>query len=108
MEVSITVKNVSALLYELSTDVDPDRDERLLTEITVDDIRLAVRALGFLIAQPKATCFVTDLIAELDPGSDEDKARIYKVINRFNGVFCVGSVGYIGINIATAQNDELT
>jgi hypothetical protein len=108
MEVSLTVKNVSALLYELSTDFTPETDDSGPDEITPDDLRIAIRALGYIIAQPKATCFATDLIAEMDCHSDILKKNVYRIINRFAGVFCMGSAGNISVNIATAQNDELT
>lgn len=108
MVVSLTVKNVSALLYELSTDVDPERDLQGPSVITADDMRIAIRVLGYLIAQPNAACFATDLLAEMDTGSHEQNRHVYQIINRFAGVFCSSGLGRYAINIATAQNDELT
>lgn len=107
MEIRLTVKNVSALLYELSTDVDPERDLQGPNEITADDMRIAIRILGYLIAQPNGACFSTDLLAEMDTNSREQNRHIYQIMNRFAGVFCSSGLGTYAINIATAQNDEL-
>lgn len=108
MEVSLTVKNVSALLHELATDIVPETDIAGPDEITADDMRIAIRILGYLISQPGAMCFATDLFAAMDADSREEKRQIYQVVNRFSGVFCSSGLGNYAINIATAQNDELT
>lgn len=107
----LTVKEVSALLYSLATDVDPENDCQGPNEISADDLRIAVKVLSYLIVQPDAMAHASALpeaITGQDPPPEDETRHLYKVIHRFAqpcSVFSESDMAYVGVNIASSQND---
>jgi len=108
METHLTVKEVSALLYELASDTEPP--------VTVDELRIAMKVLSFLITQPDVTTHAATLPgiiaradeANLNPAGIDYSKEIYQAVSRFShpmSVFCESGMAYMSLNLATSQND---
>jgi len=107
--VHLTVKEVSALLYSLATDVDPENDCQGPNEISADDLRIVVKVLSYLIVQPDAMAHASALpeaITGQDPPPKEETRHLYKVIHRFAqpcSIFSESDADCVGINITASQ-----
>jgi hypothetical protein len=98
MEVHLTVKEASALLYELADDTKPS--------VTISELRTAMKVLSFLLVQPDAVVHAATLPDAI--GKADEYLLVYETVSRFAGVFCESGMAYMSLNLATSQNDPWT